>query len=72
MRGNFYYKRLGGNIRKYRKKRDLSQEQLALLSGTDRSYLNEVELGKANPTIKFLHRVTKVLKIKLNNLIKSL
>jgi len=43
MRGNFYYRRLGKKITEIRKNRQLSQEQLALLSNVDRSYLNEVE-----------------------------
>lgn len=72
MRGNFYYKRLGETILKARKKQKLSQQQLATLSDTDRSYLAEVEEGKANPSVKFLHRIAKVLKIKVGELLKKL
>ena len=72
VRGNFYYKRLGESIISYRKKLKLSQQQVAILSDVDRSYLAEVEEGKANPSIKFLHRVAKILKIKVGNLIKDL
>ena len=72
VRGNFYYKRLGESIISYRKKLKLSQQQVAILSDFDRSYLAEVEEGKANPSIKFLHRVAKILKIKVGNLIKDL
>jgi len=72
VRGNFYYKRLGESIISYRKKLKLSQQQVAILSDVDRSYLAEVEEGKANPSVRFLHRVAKILKIKVGSLIKDL
>ncbi|MBI5126932.1 helix-turn-helix transcriptional regulator [Candidatus Roizmanbacteria bacterium] len=72
MRGNFYYKRLGESLVKARNRRKLSQHQLAILSDTDRSYLAEVEEGKANPSVKFLHRLSKILKIKVNEILKDL
>lgn len=72
VRGNFYYKRLGESIVMYRKKLKLSQQQVATLSDVDRSYLAEVEEGKANPSVKFLHRIAKILKVKVKSLIKDL
>ncbi|MCS7093229.1 MAG: helix-turn-helix domain-containing protein [Patescibacteria group bacterium] len=72
MKGNSYYKRLGNNILKWRKIRNLSQQELALLSDTDRSYLAEVEEGKANPSIKFLNKITRALKVNIKELIKDL
>ena len=72
MRGNFYYKRLGESLVSSRKKQKLSQHKLASLSDVDRSYLAEVEEGKANPSIKFLHKIAKVLKISVKDLIKNL
>jgi len=71
-RGNHYYKRLGESIITHRKKVKLSQQQLATLSDVDRSYLAEVEEGKANPSIRFLYKITKILKIKVGSLIKDL
>ena len=72
VRGNFYYKRLGESIIFYRKKLKLSQQQVATLSDVDRSYLAEIEEGKANPSVKFLHRIAKTLKVKVGSLIKDL
>jgi len=72
VRGNFYYKRLGETIISYRKKLKLSQDQVADKSKVDRSYLAEVEEGKANPSVKFLHRISKILKVKVGSLIKEL
>ena len=71
-RGNFYYKRLGESIITHRKKLELSQQQVATLSDVDRSYLAEVEEGKANPSIRFLHKISKILKLKVGRLIKDL
>jgi len=71
-RGNFYYKRLGESMISHRKRLKLSQQQVAILSDVDRSYLAEVEEGKANPSIKFLHKIAKILKIKIRSLIKDL
>lgn len=71
-RGNFYYKRLGESIIMHRKKMNLSQQEVATLSDVDRSYLSEVEEGKANPSIKFLHKIAKSLKVKVGSLIKDL
>jgi len=72
MRGNFYYKRLGESIVYSRRRQKLSQHKLASLSDVDRSYLAEVEEGKANPSIKFLHKIAKVLKINVKDLLKNL
>ena len=71
-RGNFYYKRLGESIITYRKKLKLSQQQVATLSDVDRSYLAEVEEGKANPSVRFLYRIAKIFKIKVGSLTKDL
>lgn len=72
VRGNFYYKRLGETIISYRKRLKLSQDQVADKSKVDRSYLAEVEEGKANPSVKFLHRISKILKVNVGSLIKDL
>ena len=69
MKGNFFYKRLGARLICERKKRNLSQEQLSLMSHIDRTYLARIEEGKANPTIKVLNKVSRVFKIKISQLI---
>lgn len=71
-RGNFYYRRLGESIITHRKKLKLSQQQVATFSDVDRSYLAEVEEGKANPSIRFLHKISRILKIRVGSLIKNL
>lgn len=71
MRGNFFYKRLGLRIICERKKRELSQEQLALLSDMDRTYLARIEEGKANPSIRVLHKLARILKVRIKRLLEG-
>jgi transcriptional regulator with XRE-family HTH domain len=71
MKGNFFYKRLGDNIITGRRKRRISQEQLALTSDVDRTYVARLEQGKANPTIKTLNKLCKTLKIRLEKLLEG-
>jgi len=71
MRGNFFYKRLGERLISARKKNKLSQEQLSLLSDVDRTYLARIEEGKANPSMKVLNKISRVLKVRIHELIKG-
>ncbi|MDO8610034.1 MAG: helix-turn-helix transcriptional regulator [bacterium] len=72
MRGNFFYKRLGEQINAARKVKKISQEQLALLSDVDRTYLARIEEGKANPSVKVLNKIAKILKLKVHELLTKL
>ncbi|MCX7881198.1 MAG: helix-turn-helix domain-containing protein [Patescibacteria group bacterium] len=69
MKGNFFYQRLGKKIHFERIKRKLSQEQLAFLSDTDRTYIVRIENGKANPTVKALYKIARALHIKISQLL---
>lgn len=71
MRGNFFYKRLGERLTIARKKIRLTQEQLSILSDIDRTYLARIEGGKANPSMKVLGKVSKVLRVRIYELIKG-
>jgi len=70
-RGNYFYQRLGEKIIRVRRNKKLSQEQLALLSDIDRTYLARIEEGKANPTVKVLNKLSRVLKTRLSGLLKG-
>lgn len=70
MRGNFFYKRIGEQIISARKNKKISQEQLALLSDVDRTYMARIEEGKANPSIKILHKISKTLRIPIHEILK--
>ncbi len=71
MKGNFFYKRLGKRVIIERMKNNLSQEELAALSEIDRTYLARIEEGKANPTLKILHKLSRKLKIRVHELLKG-
>ena len=54
-------KRLGNNIRRQRRVIGLTQEQLALVAGVDRSYFGAVERGERNVTFTVLCRLSLAL-----------
>ncbi|OGP87448.1 MAG: hypothetical protein A2156_13420 [Deltaproteobacteria bacterium RBG_16_48_10] len=56
------FKLLGARIRQMRQVRGLSQEQLALEAGLDRSYVGGVERGERNITFNSLCRIARALK----------
>ena len=53
---------LGRRLRSQRKLIGLTQEQLALLAGVDRSYFGAVERGERNVTFTVLYRLCVALK----------
>ncbi|MDO8497938.1 MAG: helix-turn-helix transcriptional regulator [bacterium] len=69
MTGATLYKRLGEKIITERKKKKLSQEDLALLSDIDRTYLARIEEGKANPSLRILHKIARKLKLQTYELL---
>ena len=59
----------GQLVRKYRKERNISQEQLALLCNMDRSYLGRIERGEVNPTLEKLYELAKSLGVNVKDLL---
>ncbi|MCE6003104.1 MULTISPECIES: helix-turn-helix domain-containing protein [Acinetobacter] len=53
----------GQLVRKYRKERNMSQEQLALLCNMDRSYLGRIERGEVNPTLEKIYELATSLDV---------
>lgn len=66
MRGNFIYRRLGVCIYKWRKLLAVSQEDLASVSGVDRTLIGKMERGEANPSFRTLCKLAKALRISLS------
>ena len=62
--------KFGLRIRGLRKKQGLTQEKLAELAKMDYSYLNLIEAGKKNPSLKRIAKLARVLKIPLSELFK--
>lgn len=62
---------LGRNIRDWRKRRGLSQEELALETGMKRSYVSDMERGTRNPSIKAIERLARGLKVEADILLRK-
>jgi transcriptional regulator with XRE-family HTH domain len=60
--------KLGLKIKRFRKERKLSQEELAFRAKLDYSYLNEIEAGKRNPSVKRVAAIAHVLNVSLKQL----
>jgi transcriptional regulator with XRE-family HTH domain len=60
--------KLGKRIKEIRKAQKMSQEELAYQSKTDYSYLNEIEAGKRNPSVKRIDALAKALKVSIRDL----
>lgn len=61
-------KRLGDRIRKAREKLGITQEEAAYRAGLDYSYYNQIEMGRKNPSVKALSRISKAIGISLKEL----
>jgi transcriptional regulator with XRE-family HTH domain len=64
-------KALAANVKKHRKLAGISQEELAFQCEIDRTYISKVERGVANPSLLILARVAEMLKVEIEELIKS-
>ncbi|MBV7410700.1 helix-turn-helix domain-containing protein [Maritimibacter sp. DP1N21-5] len=53
--------RIGWNLRRMRKERDITQEDFANASGFDRGYISGVERGVRNPSALVLERIAEAL-----------
>ena len=60
---------LGSQIREARAAQGISQRQLALMTGTSRSYLWKIETGTADVGIDVLIRIAQALDVKVRDLI---
>lgn len=62
---------LSENIKKFRKKKGLSQDKLAKLADVTLTTLVKIESGvNDNPTIKTLKKIADALEISLNELVE--
>jgi len=54
---------VANNIKKYRKKQNLTIAELANIVGVDYSQIGRMERGKVNPNISIIFDIANVLKI---------
>jgi len=62
-------KRVGEQIMLLRKKRNLSQTELARIVGKDRQYLYKIEKGKVTPNISTIAILATALNVSLSELL---
>ena len=60
-----YYKIIGNNVAYYRKKKNLTQEGLALKANVSRTHISHIEADNVNksPSLDILFRICEVLEI---------
>lgn len=55
---------IGETIKDIRKRKGLSQQELATQSGISQTYLSQIEKGdRQSPTIEVLHKISEALKL---------
>lgn len=63
--------RVGARLREWRKRRGLTQEQLAERAGLSYKFIGEVERGAGNPTLETLGRLAEALHLDLAELVRA-
>jgi transcriptional regulator with XRE-family HTH domain len=63
-------KKVGRNVKKFRKEIDWSQEDLAFECDLHRTYISGIERGVRNPTVLILDTIAKALGITPNQLLE--
>jgi len=58
-------------LKTIRAEKGLSQEDLALLCGIDRTYIGRIERLERSPSIDILEKIANGLKISISELLKS-
>jgi transcriptional regulator with XRE-family HTH domain len=63
-------KKFGNRIKELRKVKELTQEQLAEISGLHKNYIGMVERGERNPSLLNIEVLAKALGIEIHELFK--
>ena len=63
-----FKKNLGKNIRKIRKSKKMTQENLSLESGISRSHIAMIEAGKRDVTVSAVFKISRALKVTVSEL----
>lgn len=68
----YFLKNVGKNICKARKDMKLSQEALAFSINSARNYVGCIERAEKSASLRMLHKISKVLNVKVEDLVHSL
>ena len=64
-------RQVGRNLKRIRKERGWSQEELAFESGLHRTYISGIERGARNPTIVIMARLAETLRVPVDQLVRG-
>ena len=59
-----------GNLKRFRRERNLTQEQLAELCDTETSYIGQIETKKRFPSLAFIEKLADAMEIRAYYLYK--
>jgi transcriptional regulator with XRE-family HTH domain len=59
----------GRNVRRYRRQKRLTQEELAFEAEIDLTYLGGIERGKRNPSLLVIGRIANALSVSVSKLL---
>jgi transcriptional regulator with XRE-family HTH domain len=62
--------RIGQRIRETREYRNLTQEQVFLAVPMNRAHYQDIEAGRANPTLRTLLRIARTLEVPFAELVR--
>ena len=60
--------KFGAKVKQLREERNFSIEHLADISNVDRNYISDIEKGKRNVSIEIIEKLSKGLKVKIQEL----
>ena len=63
---------VGTNVRRFREKKGLTQEQLAEISGFSQQYISSLERGRRNPTVITLYELSRALGVSHIDLVRPM
>lgn len=60
---------IGERIRAERKKKRISQKELAERAGISNTYLSDIEVGRTDPSLKTLEKISRAMGISMKELL---
>ena len=63
-------KKLGQNMKRIRKVKQMTQGDIYRKLGVDRAYISNVESGNKNPTLSTITKLAKALSVSVDELLK--
>ncbi|MBV1777452.1 helix-turn-helix domain-containing protein [Burkholderiaceae bacterium DAT-1] len=62
-------RKFGGIMRQHRVQKGISQDELALMTDIDRSYVGRIERGEVNITLEKVYRLARALECNVSDLL---